>query len=321
MYHVIVNPASKSGLGQKIWTDIKPIFDELNVPFKEYKSGKIGDVIKLTEQICGSTPESETINLLVLGGDGTLDEAINGIDNFDRVNIGYIPTGSSNDFARDMDYSEEPGTILRKILSGKYKKALDLGVLTYKNASNDLADRGFTLKGDTRYFLVSSGIGFDAAVCEEALFSKLKSFLNKFKLGKLTYGVIGLKQIFTAQKIPCEIIFDDKRKMNLDKFLFIAGMNTRFEGGGYMFGPDAVPNDGILQFCVVGSITKLKYMFALPLAMKGTHARLKGIEIVNAAKAEIKTSAPMWVHTDGEVYSRSNHIIISVLKQKLNFLY
>lgn len=321
MYYIIVNPSSKSGRGIRIWQKLKPVFQERNIPYKLMLSTHIGQVAEFTREI---TRIDDNVNLIILGGDGTINEALQGIRDFSKVSIGYIPTGSSNDLARDMKLGKDPMKILDTILSGKVSRMVDIGTLTYGSrgeATSKLINYDVQKNiQDKRYFVVSSGIGFDAAVCEEALSSNIKDLLNKLKLGKLTYLGIALKQLIAAKPVTCDMYLDDKEHVHADRFLFIASMIHKYEGGGFKFCPDADSSDGQLDLCFVGNIPKPLILVALPTAFFGKHYIFPHILHYSAQKVEIKTSVPLWVHTDGEVYFKSDHIYLSCEKQKLKFL-
>lgn len=323
MYYVIVNPASKSGKGAGIWAQIEQILNERSIEYQVFFSKEAGHVMKLVQDLSASLLKSDSLKplkLIVLGGDGTMNETLQGITDFARVEVGYIPTGSSNDLARDLNIPAEPKAALERILSCQEPVPMDIGRLVYHhNASHDLtlsAKKVF----DQRYFIVSSGIGFDAAVCEEALTSKFKRVLNKIGLGKLTYLIIALKQLIKAQKITCDFTLDDDRTVHMSKFLFVACMNHQYEGGGFKFCPDANYRDGLLDICAVGNIPKWLVILALPTAFKGNHFRFQGIDRYSASKIHLETSSPLWVHTDGEVSQRSSSITLTCEKEKLRFL-
>ena len=323
MYYIIVNPASKSGRGAKIWSMLMPVLEQQDIEYKVFFSAKIGHVTKLVRDLSDSVllrnPES-TLKLIILGGDGTLNEAIQGISDFGRVQLGYIPTGSSNDMARDLKLPASPLEILDNILRCEKPLLLDIGCLVYEKASQQLSRQHGSEVSLKRYFAVSSGIGFDAAVCEEALASKFKNILNKIGLGKLTYLSIALKQLIMARKITCAITLDGKEPVSIPKFLFVAGMIHQFEGGGFKFCPDADPRDGIIDICAVGNIPKWLILLALPTAFKGNHYRFDGIDRYYASRVHIETSAPLWVHTDGEVTMKSSSITLTCEREKLQLL-
>ncbi len=315
MYYIIINPASRSGKGARLWADIEPMLKEKNIPYQSHFSKETGHVSELVRKLSSSVLKegsAETLKLIVLGGDGTINEALQGVTDFDRTQIGYIPTGSSNDLARDLKLGKEPAAVLERILSCKQPFLMDVGCLTYKDSDGQLQNR---------YYAGSCGIGYDAAVCEETLTSNIKVFFNKIGLGKLTYLAIALKQLLATKKVSCTFTLDGQETITLPKFFFVAFMQHRYEGGGFMFCPDADYQDGILDICAVGNVPKWKVLIALPTAFKGKHYMFKGVNSHRASNIHLKASAPLWVHTDGEVVTRTNSVTVSCLKQKLQLLF
>lgn len=306
MYHILINPASRSGKGFRIWKNqIEPALKRKNISYHAYFSKKPGDATRIAEKITSKT--SAPISLIILGGDGTVNEALQGLRDTSRIVLGYIPSGSSNDLARDLGIPANPLDALELILRSGTPHSMDLGVITYPD-------------GTMRKFAVSSGIGFDAAVCEEALRSPIKKTMNKIGLGKLTYLGIALKQLFASKAVSGRLIIDDNEPVNIGNVLFIACMLHRFEGGGFQFAPDAVDNDGMLNLCVVGDLSKFFVLFALPTAFKGSHYRFQGITAYKANKLTIETSTPLWVHTDGEVTRKSRRIRVTCEKSAIQIV-
>lgn len=323
MYYIIVNPTSKSGRGAKIWAVLEPALREKKIAYQVFFSERIGHVCELVRKLTALPADSSAagrIKLILLGGDGTLNEALQGIADFDRVQLGYIPTGSSNDMARDIKLGTEPLMILDRILSCTQPVSMDIGCVTYESTADEYSRHHSEEFLRRRYFAVSCGIGFDAAVCEEALASGFKNILNKIGLGKLTYLSIALKQLIAARKVSCDIFIDDKEPIHLKRFLFVAGMVHQYEGGGFMFCPGADYHDGILDICVAGDLSKLLILIALPTAFFGKHYMFKGIDRYSASTLKLKTSAPLWVHTDGEVSVKADAITLTCEKEKLQIL-
>lgn len=302
MYHIIINPASRSGRGAKIWSEqIEPALKESNAVYQTYFSKKAGEVKQLAAQITAEHPDDPDLKLIILGGDGTVNEALQGIADPSKVILGYIPTGSSNDLARDLHIPKEPKAALDLILRDAAPSIMDLGRLTYLDADQP---------EESRLFAVSCGIGFDAAVCAEAMHSPIKDTMNRIGLGKLTYLGIALKQLITARKVSCTLTLEDtvhnrQEYLSLPRFLFVTCMSHRYEGGGFMFCPSANDHDGVLDLCSVGNISKGLVLLALPTAFFGKHYFVKGINAHTATRMSITTSSPLWVHTDGEVTRKS----------------
>lgn len=303
-YEIIVNPASRSGRGLLIWQEIEPILKEMQISYQVHFSEKAGDCKEIAQKLSNQYGQDGTCNLIVLGGDGTINEVMQGIHTLSNFCIGYLPTGSSNDFARALHIPTTPKEALLLILNSEQAKALDIGTVTYGDC--------------TKSFAVSCGIGFDAAVCKEALHSKSKNFFNKIGLGKLTYLTIALKQLAAAKKVSCELKLQDGATIRLRRIFFLAAMIHPYEGGGFMFCPRADCTDGCLDICIAGNIPKLKVLRILPTAFKGEHYKFKGIHRLLVKEITVHLSTPLWIHTDGEVSQKADNVHIRCEAGKLH---
>lgn len=294
MLHIIYNPMSSSGNGRKIFHRTIAVLDKENIEYKVYETTGPKSAKMYAKDI---TSDEYSDKIVVIGGDGTLHEVFNGIKDFSKATIGYIPSGSGGDFARDLGISTNPAKAIEAVIHTKEYKMVDVGNLTDAECN--------------RKFCVSAGIGFDAAVCHEALHSRLKVFLNKLKLGKLTYVLIAIKQILSTKKHGCTIILDDARKIKFDHFYFAAAMIHRYEGGGFMFCPDAKCDDGLFDLCVAGNLSKLKVLMTIPKALKGKHVSCKGISIYQAKKIQIISDEKLPIHGDGEYAGVEDELVIT----------
>jgi YegS/Rv2252/BmrU family lipid kinase len=322
MYYCIVNPSARSGKGKEIWKKLERRFKDSGLEFRAVFTKGPGHATRLADSITSAErdPSEYPLKIVVMGGDGTLNEVINGISDFDKTIVGYIPIGSSNDFSRDLDFSRNQQDIIDRIIKGEVYRTLDLGRLIFNSMTKPMSrlhDEGIS---KIRMFDVSAGMGFDAAVCEEALSSGTKNFLNKLGLGKLTYGSIAIRQLVKARKIPCDIELDNGTTLHLDHFLFVAAMIHRYEGGGFNFAPNADLTDGLFDLCVIGDMSKPAMFRALPFAYFGKHYGFKGIYHYTARSLTIKTAEPIWVHTDGEVSVKSDNITMECLQKKLRLM-
>ncbi len=300
MYHVIVNPESRSGKGKNIWKELEQILQDRQVSYTAHFTKKQGDAKNFAQKLSG--------DVLVMGGDGTINEVLQGIRDFSKVRLSYIPLGSSNDFARDHEEKGSPGQRLVHLLTEPVKYETDLG------CARVLLEDG---SWHTHYFVVSAGIGYDAAVCAEVNRSKLKPVLNKIGLGKLVYLAVALRQLICTPNIPCRLTVEGGDPILMKRFLLAACMNHRFEGGGFMFAPNADAQDGFLDLCVVDHITKLKILRVLPTAYRGKHVKYKEVHMYRGQKLLIRTDTPMYVHFDGEVPGKTSWLELSCLKRAL----
>ncbi len=314
MYHFIVNPASRSGQGAKYWKKIETYLTEHGVAYQANISTHCGHVAEIMRELTKDlTDTSDNLSIIILGGDGTVNEALQGIMNFEKVTLGYIPTGSSNDLARDLGISKDPITALEHILQNPRIRTMDMGVAKYRDSlSNDTTIH-------TRRFAVSCSIGYDAAICEEVMHSRLKQILNHIGLGKLVYLMIALKQLIRARSIDAKLTLDDGSQIVIRKLLFLAGMNHRYEGGGFMFSPAANDHDGIIDICCASNATKIKILRVLPTAYKGNHLRFPELNDYHIPSYEVRTDEPMWIHADGESLVMSDYIKVSCKKGVLQW--
>ena len=286
MYYFIVNPNCRSGRGRKIWLQVKNTLDARGIPYKFAITRYAGHAQQIAEKFTKKASVSSPCRLIVLGGDGTIHEALSGIQNLDGVIFGFIPAGSGNDFCRGMKLPSDPMEALETILTFGKEAVMDVPVINC---------------GDyTSRFGISCGIGYDAAVCHEVLTTPLKKLFNRLHLGKLVYVMIALKQMLTCKPAEAEIIVDECRTLKLSKMYFAAVMNQQYEGGGFRFCPKGAPDDGRLDLIAVDGIPKLKMLCILPTAFWGGHTRFKGIHILQCRTADIRTSKPLAVHIDGE---------------------
>lgn len=307
----LVNPASHSGKGMNLWRQAEHILKGRGASYEAFLSRQRGDIEAFARMLTEALDERTERTIVILGGDGTVNEALQGIQNFEQVRLGYIPTGSSNDLARDMGIGRDVERALLAVLDGGREKRMDLGRLSWK-------ENGTCRQ---RYFLVSCGIGYDAAVCEEALSSGMKNALNRVGLGKLTYLGIGLKQMLAIRYAKAAIRLDGGRIVRLKRMLFTASMLHRFEGGGFCFCPQADAQDGLLDLCVVDDVPQWKFPVIIPFALKGKHFWFKGVTHYRASRIDIKTSVPLWVQTDGEIPGRLDRIAIACEKEKVRFVW
>ncbi len=299
-YTFIINPNSRSGKGGMVWELIHPELLKRGVAYDFYHTNHMGHATQIAEQI---TSDGKEHNLIVLGGDGTVNEVINGIQDLRKVTLGYIPTGSGNDFARGMKISKDPLKALDTILSPKEIKKVDIGLLSKA--------------GKNRRFAISAGIGFDAAICHQVAISKYKYILNRLRLGKLSYVFVALNRLFHDKTVNAEVFLENQPVQNFKKVYFVAIMNQPFEGGGFKFCPKAKADDRKLDAIVVSSLPRLMVLMLLPTAFKGWHVLFPGVTVMQGEKISVIIDQPLAIHTDGEPSYLRKSISAQLLREQL----
>ena len=305
MIYFIVNKQSRTGKGALIWREISSILKEKKVTYKAFSTEYKGHATKLAKMI--SSNLKDEIKLVAVGGDGTINEVINGIDDFEKVCFGVIPTGSGNDFARGLNLRGDIRQYVERIISCEQVERIDLGRVCYGN-------------NKSRYYAISSGIGMDAIVCKKALNSKLKTFLNKIHLGKLTYLILTIQTLFSMETVKVKIRFDNEKIKGFKKLIFCATMNFKAEGGGVPMAPRADSQDGKLSVCLAHGIPKWETFFMLPLLVLAKHEKLSCFYNVDCQACEIKLSKPVVVHADGEYLGDVSSIFYECMPGKLRII-
>ncbi|MCR5784934.1 MAG: diacylglycerol kinase family lipid kinase [Eubacterium sp.] len=311
MLYFIVNLKSQTGNGLHNWRSIRNILDDNSIEYMSYETKYEGHAKKLASAI--SAIEDENKIIVAVGGDGTVNEVINGITGFENIRFAVIPSGSGNDFVRGhllpSTRDEALSYIIERCALDEYRPA-DLGIVTYDNTQ--------------RIFAISSGLGLDAIVCKKALTSKLKKVLNNMHLGDLTYILLTVISLFTmdTSDFDMTITYENGADMNMsiNKAIFAAAMNLFAEGGGVPMAPDAKGDDGLLTITCAHGIAKWNTFFKLPLLAKGKHTNIKGFDIIPVKKLTVHTSKPNVLHADGEYLGDVTDAAFEVLPGKLRLL-
>ncbi len=303
MYTFIVNPNARSGLGQKVWNELEHILKTKKIPYEVFFTKYQKHASQIASQI---TSDGKEHIIVALGGDGTVNEVVNGIVHIDKTILGYIPIGSSNDFARGLKLPTDAKEALETIIKQPCLSPINIGELHYKNKK--------------RRFAVSCGIGFDADICHEAVVSRVKAFLNKIKLGKLTYVCIALHRLFVIKPCTMTITLDQNKTFVFPSTYFAAIMNNKYECGGVKFCPKAKPDDDRLDILVASGISKWKALALIPLALFGWHTFFKGAYIFSCSQVNIHSENAMPLHTDGEPIFLQRDISARCLPQKIRII-
>ncbi len=277
--HLLINPVS--GKGSRA-NKLKIIRERLKAAFPdiiEHTTSQKGDA----EVYAGKIKYDDTSLLIICGGDGTINEVVNGLGPDSKAIFCVLPIGSGNDFCKTAGYDGDISKLIDSIKKPKILTA-DLGHIEYiSNESN---------QSFSRYFASSSGIGFDALV---ALISNRKSFLKGLPL-YLSSVFIGLNK-YSSLKTT---IRTGDSVVEGRKFMLSFG-NGRTSGGGFLLTPEASLNDGKLDMCTVDEITKLRVFSLLPKAITGKHVTEKEVNYSQISKVSLKIDSGFIVHFDGEV--------------------
>ena len=220
--------------------------------------------------------------VVAVGGDGTVHEVANGLVGT-RACMSVLPMGSGNDFGRLLGMPARIDRALNAIHQGTVKQ-FDVGQFQASGGGEHVSP--------SMYFINSFGVGLDAAIANEA---RRISWLN----GLPQYFVATLRTLGWYQGQSYQIGLDGVLQTSR-LYLACVGNGDR-EGGGFRVTPDAKPDDGKFQVCLVDEMPVHRALQVLPLAMTGRHGRAAGIDLVNATHVTIRSDSKFIAHADGEI--------------------
>ncbi|MDC3421794.1 diacylglycerol kinase family lipid kinase [Aquibacillus koreensis] len=288
MYIFIINKRAGRGRAADIFDALKkhPLYKQEKC--RNYITEYPGHAEKLAEQIASLYSEQISC-FIVVGGDGTVHEVVNGLKNFRQIPITCIPAGSGNDFARGYGVHGEPIEIFRKVVNQRSEKKYWSGFYWTDGKQERLK----------RLFVNSISFGFDAEVTERANCSSYKRWLNKWRIGSLTYVIALLQVVFRFKPMTVEIELDGDKK-RLENVLMVTIMNHPFYGGGMKIIPGAQIRPNLLPILVIQDLARWKIPLLFITVYFGKHVRFKEVKVLYATSFSIESGESMHVQADGQ---------------------
>ncbi|WP_044340302.1 diacylglycerol/lipid kinase family protein [Rossellomorea aquimaris] len=281
----IVNPSAKNHHSLSSWNRFSQTID---IPHEIFVTEQPGDVKSIVASKVNQFPE-DLLLVVGVGGDGTMNSVVNGTIGFDKVVIGYIPSGSGNDFARGYKWpnnQKQAYTLIKQGLQKEDIVLLDSGQYTMNSGPNG-------------HFVNNIGIGFDAQVARKANRSSFKKWLNKWSLGQLIYPILLCKEAFTFKPFTLSITVDGKEQ-RFHKVWFVTISNQPFFGGGMKIAPQACPRDGYIDMTLVHGLSRWKLLLVFLSVFFGKHTAFKEVSTCSGKRMTIQSSQDVPVHADGD---------------------
>lgn len=219
--------------------------------------------------------------VVAVGGDGTVQEVVNGlVEASAPAQLGVLPVGTGNDLARSLGLPSDPAAAWT-VAIGRSVRTLDLG-------------RARNGDDEERWFASAAGIGFDAQVAATMAARRGGRFS---RAGYLLTTLAELRR-FSNRRVRLVL---DGETIERD-VMFVAIANGAYYGGGMRIAPDARTDDGHLDVCIVGDITRLTALRELPNLYRGTHVRNRAVSMHRAHALTIVADDPTRIHLDGEPF-------------------
>ncbi|WP_436514595.1 diacylglycerol/lipid kinase family protein [Ekhidna sp. To15] len=216
--------------------------------------------------------DSSFTDLIIIGGDGTINESINGLK-YD-IPVGIVPAGTGDDFIKNVSVGKSVEDRIQTAVNGNIVR-IDLG------QCND------------RKFVNGVGIGFDGQIVED-MTSKRVGFLT----GHAAYYYHVLR-ILGGYKERSFKYFVDGKSMEKELILLSIGNGTTF-GGGFKLMPKAKVNDGLLDVCEIGKLSPLRRFLNIGKLSNGTHGNLKEVSFHQVKEVSVDAHDMLFAHIDGE---------------------
>jgi len=278
---VIVNPVAGAHSTHRKWPHISRLMRHVGLSFDyEYTEG-VGHAIELAK----AAASDEYRYVVAVGGDGTVNEVVNGILHSAAANsmaLGVISTGTGSDFVRSVGIPRHYVTACSSLTSSR-RLLIDVGVVEFKSKGQSLR----------RFFVNAAGIGFDAAAVETT------ERLPKYFGGTIPY-LVGLLRTLISYRNKSVILRIGDR-VEEARILSVVVANGSYFGGGMHVAPEAGLDDNLLDVVVFGDVGKFDLLKSLPMVYKGTHGEHPKVSIEKASKISVESSERVLVHADGEL--------------------
>ena len=276
---LIFNPIANLGRSWPIASSLRPLLTELG------GADWTGTVYPThAAELARRAGEEGYQRVVVMGGDGTVHEVINGLMQLppeQRPAMGIVPVGTGNDFAYSLGVSPIPETALRQAMQGPVHNI-------------DVA-RVDDNRGHSEYYANTFGIGFDAII-------NIRSRKVALFQGFAVY-FLAMIQALLLDYTPFKAHIRTDQEEWEEPLLMMVVCNGRREGGGFMIAPTASQRDGRLDYVSVPVIRRRRMLITMPYFLKGTHGSLSYVRTGSLRSLEITSDRPLYIHSDGEIFA------------------
>jgi len=294
---VIINPKSKSGGNGKLRAIMKDKFANLDAEFVE--TAYPGHATAIARRAVKESVDT----VVAVGGDGTINEVLNGIAKTD-IALGIIPSGTANDLA----------TYYR--LPTRIEKAIDI-ILKQRIHRADL------IRVNNKYYITAGAIGFPSEVAKIATSIKSRSTAGRI-LGKiLSSKLYLLSSLLAIFKSKHQNLLKIRWKGNafVSDVLSLTINNQPFLGKDFVISPDAVDDDGIFDVCLIeNSKTRIGIISILIKVLTGRHPSSPSVKMWRSNTLTVEANSPKFFLNDGEFLEKSKKFKIQMIPHALDVI-
>jgi len=267
----LVNPASGNGSTGRRWEKLHARAAELGLTGRTLLSERPGHLIELAR---GAAAEHAL--LVVVGGDGTLNEVVNGVAG-SGAELAVLPAGTGQDFGRTYGIPARFDDAVRVALTGE-TRTIDLGRVTFA--------------GGERLFANVGSVGMSGAVARRA------NGMSKALGGRATFYYALVREFATWRNGEVTVTFDDGERRGPMHDVIVA--NGQWHGGGMRLAPGARSDDGLFDAVLIGDISKRDFVTTSPKLYRGGHVHHPRVEVVRSATVAVDAAEPLPLEVEGE---------------------
>ncbi|MGP0585084.1 diacylglycerol/lipid kinase family protein [Paenibacillus timonensis] len=277
MYLFIVNPNAGNGEGRRVWNKISKLLRQQGIPYEHAFTDSREQAHTFLRGRLSGQETWEAVG--VVGGDGTIHSLLPALRHT-GVPLAVFSAGSGNDTARGFGIPRHPRAALEVMLRGR---SVTADLITVEDRST----------------LTALAVGFDAEVAKNVNQSRYKKICNALGLGRLAYIIGIFHTLLTFRPGPLNIDCDGIA-YHFESAWLTAVNNVDSYGGGLSISPDAKPDDGILDLCIVHDCSKLKLLLLFPTVLFGAHTKFSFVTMLKGRNITVSSPIPRLALGDGE---------------------
>lgn len=273
-----MNPAAAGGTTGKRWPEIAHRAAARGLDGDALISERPGHLTALAaDAVAGGATQ-----VVVVGGDGSVNEVVNGIADAPGVELAVIPRGTGWDFVRTFDIPRDLDAAVDVALTGSVRE-IDLGAVTYRAWGGEEA---------RSIFANVASAGISGAIAQRANQS------SKALGGKVSYYWATLAVFVGWETGEMRVTVDGESRSG--KMIDAVVCNGRYLGGGMMMCPEAEPDDGVFDVLLIGDVTKRDLLLVLPKTYRGNHLPHPRLELLRCKVVTVESAEPLPIELDGE---------------------
>lgn len=280
---ILVNPNAGVGKGAKDWKIISRLLDKHGFKYRPLFTKTRLHAMKLVEEFI----QKGFRKVVVVGGDGTMNEAVNGIFKQQVVPttdiaLGMISVGTGNDWVRTYNIPTDYKQAIKIIKKG-HTLMQDAGIVRYQNGTAE----------KSRYFINMAGLGFDGLVAQKTNHDK-----DLGRSNPLIYLKNLAASLFSYHSSQTKVVVDDKE---YNEKVFSIGIGIgQYNGGGMQQTPGALTDDGLFDITLIKDMSKWSVVASIRRLYNGTIGKHKRVITMVGKMIRIESDPPVLLETDGE---------------------